>query len=108
MNKKVTIIAMVFMFFISTCASFAELIVPGTANVGTSEVAQHHRHHKKHEKREDYRRNKRVCPPHCRCIRDGFCRPSECSVKCRCYHCKIVPRHTPHPHKHHNRHHDRY
>ena len=106
MNKTVTIIAMVFMFFVSTCASFADLIVPGNVNVETKEVSQRHRHHHRGDgEHRDYRHYKRVCPPSCRCIRDGFCRPGECSVKCRCPECKVVPRHKIHHHKPHHRHH---
>ena len=95
MNKKVTIIAIIFMFFLSTCGAFAQSI---PVKVGTpKEVAQrhHHRHHKNH------RNYKRVCPPHCKCIRDGFCRPGECSPKCRCPHCKVVERHHKHHHQDH-------
>ena len=106
MNKTVTIIAMVFMFFVSTCASFADLIVPGNVNVETKEVSQRHRHHHRGDgEHRDYRHYKRVCPPSCRCIRDGFCRPGECSVKCRCHNCKVVPRHRPHGDRHHHHHH---
>ena len=44
MNKKVTIIAVIFMFFLSTCAAFANVI---QVNIGTPQlVAQ--RHHKPH------------------------------------------------------------
>jgi hypothetical protein len=105
MNKKVIIVALAFMFFVSTCASFASAVVAPLAT--PQEVAQHHRHHKHHGDREhkDYRHYKRVCPPTCRCIRDGFCRPGECSVKCRCHNCKVVPRHRPHGDRHHQHHH---
>lgn len=103
MNKKLAVVAIMFMFFVCTCASFANINVEAP-----KEVAQRH-HHRHHGDRPDYRRYKRICPPHCKCVRDGFCRPGECSVKCRCPHCKVVPRHRVHSDSpHHPRHHHRY
>ena len=106
MNKKVTIIAVIFMFFLSTCAAFANVI---QVNIGTPQlVAQrHHKHHKHHHKTHN-KNYKCVCPPHCKCVRDGFCRPGECSPKCRCHNCKVVERHhKPHHKPHHGSHHHR-
>ncbi len=103
MNKKITIIAVIFMFFLSTCSAFANVI---QVNIGTPQlVAQ--RHHKHHHK-PHHKNYKRVCPPNCICIRDGFCRPGECSPKCRCHNCKVVKRHhKPHHSSHHGSHHHR-
>lgn len=101
MNKKVTIVAVIFMFFLATCGAFAQGLA--TAKVNDNLIAQrHHRsHHRQHYNPETH---KRVCPPHCKCIRDGFCRPDKCSPKCMCHNCKVVPKHR-HNHRPHKRHH---
>ena len=107
MNKKITLVTMIFMFFLSTCAVFADVVPvqiyvsPAIGGVKEKEeVAQRHHRHYRHEAPPP-RYHKCKCPPDCRCIRHGNCRPGHCVRNCRCQQHNHRDAHNHNNHHHH-------